>query len=136
MIIQTQHGCVDDVILNSALVVNDFEIAIDTLDSNLCFNGAESITKDFEVLISPTYDLPYEILSHQWTISPDIAVQELNNTESALSLEFENTGTYTTVGLAKDLNDSLTVYAETEMADNDGSAVDTQKWSIGTKFSF
>jgi len=95
LIIQTQHGCVDDVLLTSALVVNDFEFIIDTLDTNLCFNGAESITKDFEVLISSTYNLPYEILSYQWMLSSEVGVEELSNTESSLSLEFENTGAYT-----------------------------------------
>ena len=69
----------------------------------------------------------------------DLTAWEVAGKYGLLSVGYgdkENTGVYTTVGLAKDLNDSLTVYAEAEMADNDGSTVDTQKWSIGTKFSF
>ena len=48
----------------------------------------------------------------------------------------EGTGTFTTVGLSHDLSADLKLYAETEMVDNEGSAVDTQSWSVGTKFSF
>lgn len=95
LIIQTQHGCVDTVFQETAIVVNEFEILIDTLDSNLCFNGESTITKDFEVIVESIYDLPYEILSYDWAVNPSIGVQELSNTASEFSLEFENSGAYT-----------------------------------------
>ena len=81
-------------------------------------------------------------VSSSYTIkdaATDLAAWEVGANYSILSVGYgdkENTGTYSTIGLAKDLNDSILVYAEAEMADNDGSAVDTQKWSIGTKFTF
>ena len=47
----------------------------------------------------------------------------------------EGTGHYYTGGIAHDLTDSLTVYAEGEMADLD-SGVETTSWSVGSKFTF
>ena len=69
----------------------------------------------------------------------DLTAWEVAGSFKMLSVGYgdkEGTGAYTTVGLSHDLSSDLRLYAETEMVDNEGSAVDTQSWSIGTKFSF
>ena len=69
----------------------------------------------------------------------DLTAWEVAGSFKMLSVGYgdkEGTGTFTTVGLSHDLSADLKLYAETEMVDNEGSAVDTQSWSIGTKFSF
>ena len=69
----------------------------------------------------------------------DLTAWEVAGSFKMLSVGYgdkEGTGAYTTVGLSHDLSDDLRLYAETEMVDNEGSTVDTQSWSVGTKFSF
>ena len=69
----------------------------------------------------------------------DLTAWEVAGSFKMLSVGYgdkEGTGTFTTVGLSHDLSADLKLYAETEMVDNEGSAVDTQSWSVGTKFSF
>ena len=69
----------------------------------------------------------------------DLTAWEVAGSFKMLSVGYgdkEGTGAYTTVGLSHDLSDDLRLYAETEMVDNEGSAIDTQSWSVGTKFSF
>ena len=69
----------------------------------------------------------------------DLTAWEVAGSFKMLSVGYgdkEGTGAFTTVGLSHDLSADLKLYAETEMVDNEGSAVDTQSWSIGTKFSF
>ena len=69
----------------------------------------------------------------------DLTAWEVAGSFKMLSVGYgdkEGTGTFTTVGLSHDLSADLKLYAETEMVDNEGSATDTQSWSIGTKFSF
>ena len=121
----------------------EWSASADILGSNVSAGFADDIVNDISYYgVSAKTSLDKLTVSSSYTIkdaATDLAAWEVGANYSLLSVGYgdkENTGTYTTVGLAKDLNDSLTVYAETEMADNDGSAVDTQKWSIGTKFSF
>ena len=69
----------------------------------------------------------------------DLTAWEVAGSFKMLSVGYgdkEGTGAFTTVGVSHDLSADLKLYAETEMVDNEGSAVDTQSWSIGTKFSF
>ena len=69
----------------------------------------------------------------------DLTAWEVAGSFKMLSVGYgdkEGTGAFTTVGLSHDLSADLKLYAETEMVDNEGSAVDTQSWSVGTKFSF
>ena len=69
----------------------------------------------------------------------DLTAWEVAGSFKMLSVGYgdkEGTGTFTTVGLSHDLSADLKLYAETEMVDNEGSATDTQSWSVGTKFSF
>tara|TARA_B100001996_G_scaffold336717_1_gene288151 strand:- start:133 stop:1014 length:882 start_codon:yes stop_codon:yes gene_type:complete len=121
----------------------EWSASADILGSNVSAGFADDIVNDISYYgVSAKTSLDKLTVSSSYTIkdaATDLAAWEVGANYSLLSVGYgdkENTGTYTTVGLAKDLNDSLTVYAETEMADNDGSAVDTQKWSIGTKFTF
>ena len=103
----------------------------DDIVNDISYYGVSAETTLDKLTVSSSYTIK--------DAATDLSAWEVAGKYSILSVGYgdkENTGTYTTVGLAKDLNDSLTVYAETEMADNDGSAVDTQKWSIGTKFTF
>ena len=121
----------------------EWSASADILGSNVSAGYADDIVNDISYYgVSAETTLDKLTVSSSYTIkdaATDLAAWEVGANYSILSVGYgdkENTGTYTTVGLAKDLNDSLTVYAEAEMADNDGSAVDTQKWSIGTKFTF
>ena len=121
----------------------EWSASADILGSNVSAGYADDIVNDISYYgVSAETSLEKLTVSSSYTIkdaATDLTAWEVGANYSILSVGYgdkENTGTYTTVGLAKDLNDSLTVYAEAEMADNDGSAVDTQKWSIGTKFSF
>ena len=121
----------------------EWSASADILGSNVSAGYADDIVNDISYYgVSAETSLEKLTVSSSYTIkdaATDLTAWEVGANYSILSVGYgdkENTGTYTTVGLAKDLNDSLTVYAETEMADNDGSAVDTQKWSIGTKFTF
>ena len=121
----------------------EWSASADILGSNVSAGYADDIVNDISYYgVSAETSLEKLTVSSSYTIkdaATDLAAWEVGANYSILSVGYgdkENTGTYTTVGLAKDLNDSLTVYAEAEMADNDGSAVDTQKWSIGTKFTF
>ena len=121
----------------------EWSASADILGSNVSAGYADDIVNDISYYgVSAETTLDKLTVSSSYTIkdaATDLSAWEVAGKYSILSVGYgdkENTGTYTTVGLAKDLNDSLTVYAETEMADNDGSAVDTQKWSIGTKFTF
>ena len=69
----------------------------------------------------------------------DLTAWEVAGSFKMLSVGYgdkEGTGAFTTVGVSHDLSADLKLYAETEMVDNEGSATDTQSWSIGTKFSF
>jgi len=121
----------------------EWSASADILGSNVSAGYADDIVNDISYYgVSAETSLEKLTVSSSYTIkdaATDLTAWEVGANYSILSVGYgdkENTGTYTTVGLAKDLNDSLTVYAEAEMADNDGSAVDTQKWSIGTKFTF
>ena len=121
----------------------EWSASANLLGSNVSAGYADDIVNDISYYgVSAETTLDKLTVSSSYTIkdaATDLSAWEVAGKYSILSVGYgdkENTGTYTTVGLAKDLNDSLTVYAETEMADNDGSAVDTQKWSIGTKFTF
>ena len=121
----------------------EWSASANLLGSNVSAGFADDIVNDISYYgVSAETSLDKLTVSSSYTMkdaATDLTAWEVGANYSILSVGYgdkENTGTYTTVGLAKDLNDSLTVYAETEMADNDGSAVDTQKWSIGTKFSF
>jgi len=121
----------------------EWSASANLLGSNVSAGFADDIANDISYYgVSAKTTLDKLTVSSSYTIkdaATDLSAWEVAGKYSILSVGYgdkENTGTYTTVGLAKDLNDSLTVYAETEMADNDGSAVDTQKWSIGTKFTF
>ena len=121
----------------------EWSASADILGSNVSAGYADDIVNDISYYgVSAETTLDKLTVSSSYTMkdaATDLSAWEVAGKYSILSVGYgdkENTGTYTTVGLAKDLNDSLTVYAETEMADNDGSAVDTQKWSIGTKFTF
>jgi len=121
----------------------EWSASADVLGSNVSAGYADDIVNDISYYgVSAETSLEKLTVSSSYTIkdaATDLTAWEVGANYSILSVGYgdkENTGTYTTVGLAKDLNDSLTVYAEAEMADNDGSAVDTQKWSIGTKFTF
>jgi len=121
----------------------EWSASANLLGSNVSAGYADDIVNDISYYgVSAETSLEKLTVSSSYTIkdaATDLAAWEVGANYSILSVGYgdkENTGTYTTVGLAKDLNDSLTVYAEAEMADNDGSAVDTQKWSIGTKFTF
>ena len=121
----------------------EWSASANLLGSNVSAGFADDIVNDISYYgVSAETTLDKLTVSSSYTIkdaATDLSAWEVAGKYSILSVGYgdkENTGTYTTVGLAKDLNDSLTVYAETEMADNDGSAVDTQKWSIGTKFTF
>jgi len=49
--------------------------------------------------------------------------------------DLESTGNYYTLGVAKEIVSSLTVYGEGQMSDLD-SGTDTQSWSLGAKYSF
>ena len=121
----------------------EWSASANLLGSNVSAGFADDIVNDISYYgVSAETSLDKLTVSSSYTMkdaATDLTAWEVGANYSILSVGYgdkENTGTYTTVGLAKDLNDSLTVYAETEMADNDGSTVDTQKWSIGTKFSF
>ena len=121
----------------------EWSASANLLGSNVSAGYADDIVNDISYYgVSAETTLDKLTVSSSYTMkdaATDLSAWEVAGKYSILSVGYgdkENTGTYTTVGLAKDLNDSLTVYAETEMADNDGSAVDTQKWSIGTKFTF
>ena len=121
----------------------EWSASANLLGSNVSAGYADDIVNDISYYgVSAETTLDKLTVSSSYTMkdaATDLTAWEVAGKYSILSVGYgdkENTGTYTTVGLAKDLNDSLTVYAETEMADNDGSAVDTQKWSIGTKFTF
>ena len=121
----------------------EWSASANLLGSNVSAGFADDIVNDISYYgVSAETTLDKLTVSSSYTMkdaATDLSAWEVAGKYSILSVGYgdkENTGTYTTVGLAKDLNDSLTVYAETEMADNDGSAVDTQKWSIGTKFTF
>ena len=121
----------------------EWSASANLLGSNVSAGFADDIVNDISYYgVSAETSLDKLTVSSSYTMkdaATDLTAWEVGANYSILSVGYgdkENTGTYTTVGLAKDLNDSLTVYAETEMADNDGSAVDTQKWSIGTKFTF
>ena len=121
----------------------EWSASANILGSNVSAGFADDIVNDISYYgVSAKTTLDKLTVSSSYTIkdaATDLSAWEVAGKYGLLSVGYgdkENTGVYTTVGLAKDLNDSLTVYAETEMADNDGSAVDTQKWSIGTKFSF
>ena len=121
----------------------EWSASANLLGSNVSAGFADDIVNDISYYgVSAETSLDKLTVSSSYTMkdaATDLTAWEVAGKYSILSVGYgdkENTGTYTTVGLAKDLNDSLTVYAETEMADNDGSAVDTQKWSIGTKFTF
>ena len=122
---------------------HEWSASANLLGSNVSAGFADDIVNDISYYgVSAETSLDKLTVSSSYTMkdaATDLTAWEVGANYSILSVGYgdkENTGTYTTVGLAKDLNDSLTVYAETEMADNDGSAVDTQKWSIGTKFTF
>ena len=121
----------------------EWSASANLLGSNVSAGFADDIANDISYYgVSAETTLDKLTVSSSYTIkdaATDLSAWEVAGKYGLLSVGYgdkENTGVYTTVGLAKDLNDSLTVYAETEMADNDGSTVDTQKWSIGTKFSF
>ena len=121
----------------------EWSASANILGSNVSAGFADDIVNDISYYgVSAKTTLDKLTVSSSYTMkdaATDLSAWEVAGKYGLLSVGYgdkENTGVYTTVGLAKDLNDSLTVYAEAEMADNDGSTVDTQKWSIGTKFSF
>ena len=121
----------------------EWSASADILGSNVSAGYADDIVNDISYYgVSAKTSLEGFTVSSSYTIkdaATDLTAWEVGANYSILSVGYgdkENTGTYSTIGLAKDLNDSVLIYAEAEMADNDGSAVDTQKWSIGTKFTF
>ena len=103
----------------------------DDVVNDISYWGAGASTTVGDLTIASTYTIKDQ--------ANDLTGMEATIGWKAITVGYgdkEGTGAYTTIGLSHDLSDNLKLYAETESVDNEGSAVDTQSWSIGTKFTF
>lgn len=121
----------------------EWSASADVLGSNVSAGFADDIVNDISYYgVSAETSLDKLTVSSSYTMkdaATDLTAWEVAGKFSLLSVGYgdkEGTGTYKTIGLSKSFGNDLLVYAETEMAAPEGSAVDTQSWSIGTKFSF
>jgi gliding motility-associated-like protein len=94
LIIEMQHGCLDTLTQTNNVVVNEFSLDLLDLTDNYCFNGVNSISKDFKTNLLSTYDLPYNIESFTWEMTPSDGVSLLSETDSTSTFAFENAGSY------------------------------------------
>lgn len=123
----------------------EWSASVDVVDGVSISGGlaADEVNDIYYYGVGMTTDLNDDItIASSYTMkdaATDLTAWEVAGSFKMLSVGYgdkEGTGTFTTVGLSHDLSADLKLYAETEMVDNEGSAVDTQSWSIGTKFSF
>lgn len=94
LIIEMQHGCLDTLTQTNNVLVNEFNIDVLDLTDNYCFNGVNSISKDFKTNLLSTYDIPYNIQSFSWEMTPSNGVSLLSETDSTSTFSFENAGSY------------------------------------------
>ena len=123
--------------------VYEWSASAKVLGSDVSAGYVDDITNDISYYgVGATTSIDKLTVSSSYTIkdaATDLTAWEVAGKFSLLSVGYgdkEGTGTYKTIGLSKSFGNDLLVYAETEMAAPEGSAVDTQSWSIGTKFSF
>ena len=123
----------------------EWSASADVLDGISVSGGlaADEVNDIYYYGVGMTTDLNDDItVASSYTMkdaATDLTAWEVAGSFKMLSVGYgdkEGTGAYTTIGLSHDLSDNLKLYAETESVDNEGSAVDTQSWSIGTKFTF
>ena len=123
---------------------DEFEVTISTklFGSDLSVGYADDVNSDISYWgIAGSTDLGPLNMSSSYTIydaATDKYGLEVTASYSIFSVGYgdkEGTGLAYTAGVAHDLNDSLSVYAEGEMKDLD-SGSDTTSWSIGSKFTF
>ena len=123
---------------------DEFEVTISTklFGSDLSVGYADDVNSDISYWgVAGSTDLGPLNMSSSYTIydaATDKYGLEVTASYSIFSVGYgdkEGTGLAYTAGVAHDLNDSLSVYAEGEMKDLD-SGSDTTSWSIGSKFTF
>ena len=123
---------------------DEFEVTISTklFGSDVSVGYADDVNSDISYWgVAGSTDLGPLNMSSSYTIydaATDKYGLEVTASYSIFSVGYgdkEGTGLAYTAGVAHDLNDSLSVYAEGEMKDLD-SGSDTTSWSIGSKFTF
>ena len=123
---------------------DEFEVTISTklFGSDISVGYADDVNSDISYWgVAGSTDLGPLNMSSSYTIydaATDKYGLEVTASYSIFSVGYgdkEGTGLAYTAGVAHDLNDSLSVYAEGEMKDLD-SGSDTTSWSIGSKFTF
>ena len=123
---------------------DEFEVTISTklFGSDVSVGYADDVNSDISYWgVAGSTDLGPLTMSSSYTIydaATDKYGLELTASYSIFSVGYgdkEGTGVSYTAGASHNLNDSLSVYAETEMKDLDTGS-DTTSWSIGSKFTF
>tara|TARA_Y100001963_G_scaffold129298_1_gene184430 strand:- start:100 stop:990 length:891 start_codon:yes stop_codon:yes gene_type:complete len=120
----------------------EYTASMNIMDSDISFGYADDVNNDISYWgVAGSSDLGIISMSSSYTIydaATDKYGLEVTASYDIFSIGYgdkEGTGHYYTGGVAHGLTDSLTVYAEGEMADLD-SGVETTSWSVGSKFTF
>ena len=120
----------------------EYTISADVLGSSVSLGFADDVVNDISYWgAAATTEVGPITLGTSYTIkdtTTDLAGVEVTAKIDGFTVGYgdkEGTGNYTTVGVSHSLVDDLSIYAETQLTSPD-TGVDTQSYSIGTKFSF
>lgn len=93
LIIETQHGCVDSILKVDELLVNEIDVSIEE-DDNVCFNGQETVVRNFQAVFDADFETNLSLNSFLWTINPPENAVILAQDENSVQIEFLNAGPY------------------------------------------
>ena len=95
--IQSEHGCTAVKSYEDIVYANNYSVEIDTLPSNICFNGALSTSQSFvSSLSSDSLGLFFDLISYNWNIvSPNSAFASQTTVDTfSVVYEFTKPGLY------------------------------------------
>ena len=95
---ETFDGCIHQVDSIDYIIVNDYEVSINDVSlDTICFNGSNSVTKEFSSLITPEVEgLPFTISDFTWEIisSNSISTEKIDSSEFSVEYLFTEPGVY------------------------------------------
>jgi len=98
LVTATTHGCINTILVEDFIQVDNFNVEIDSIPSAICLNDQSSIEQSFSATIdSDIENLPYTINNYNWSITSNNSnTTSINNsTENTASFNFTESGVYT-----------------------------------------
>jgi len=106
-------NCPDTTIVEGFLSLNDFDLNIEVLDDNNCYNDTDTIIKTIVVEeFVADLDFDYDISSFQWSVVPSAGTNIVSSSVDSVMMSFTEPGDYTVI-YAVYLDDDECVYSST-----------------------